>query len=303
MWVYLDGDFVQDADAKVSVKDHSFLYGDGCFEGIGVFAGRVLHLQQHVDRFYRSARMLRIPVPVSADVLAELIVEVAFRNGMGGSGNGYLRPVLSRGAGPLGVGWSARIETPTLVIIPQTEDRRIAYGGEIEVLKAATSRFSRADPSSIESRIKANNYITSILAFLEANDKGAAIAILCDQRGYVSEGHAMNIMAVREGEIYTPPESAGLAGVTREAVLTTARDLGIPCREQSLTVYDLICAQEVMVTSSLDGLAVVSAIDGQPLPDPIPGEMARHVREAYVDRAIAEGVPVDRAHRAAADVG
>lgn len=301
MWVYLDGAFVPEDDAVVSVKDHSFLYGDGCFEGIGVFGGRIIHLAEHVDRFYRSARMLRIPVPVPAGQLFDLIVEVARRNGMGGSEAGYLRPILSRGTGPLGVGWSARIDKPTLAIIPQTGERKIAYGDEVAVLTAVTSHYIKPDAASVEPRIKANSYLTSILAFLDAAERGADVAILRDQHGLVCEGHAMNIMAVSGDRIITPPQSSALAGITRANVLRAARELGIDWAETSLTSYDLVCAEEVFVTSSLDAVAAISVIDGLALPGPVPGPMTRRLRDAYVKRALSEGVPVGRPDGAAAD--
>jgi branched-chain amino acid aminotransferase len=294
MWVYLDGAFVKEENAMVSVKDHSFLYGDGCFEGIGVFRGRVIHLGEHVDRFYRSARMLRIPVPVQPPELHDLIVETARRNGMGGSsGTGYLRPILSRGAGPLGVSWSARIEKPTLAIIPQTGERKIAYGDEIPVLNAVISRYTKPDPASAEPRIKTNNYLNSILAFLDAADRDADAAILRDQRGFICEAHGMNIMTVTREEISSPPEGVALAGITRANVLRAATELGIKWAEASLTPYDLICADEVFLTASLEGVSAVSAIDGQAMPGPVPGAITRLLRDAYVKRALSDGVPVE----------
>lgn len=293
MWVYLNGEFVSEQDAVVPVTDHSFLYGDGCFEGIGVFSGRVIHLGEHVDRLYRSARMLRIPVPVQPAELADLIVETARRNGMGGSaGTGYLRPILSRGTGPLGVSWSTRIEKPTLAIVPQVGQRKIEFGEEIPVLRAVISPITKPDPASSEPRIKTNNYLNSILAFLDAADKGADAAILRDQRGFVCEAHGMNIMAVVRDRIATPPEGVALAGITRANVLRTASELGIEWAETSLTPYDLICADEVLLTASLEGVSAVSAIDGRALPDPVPGVITRRLREAYVKRALGDGVPV-----------
>jgi branched-chain amino acid aminotransferase len=293
MWVYLNGAFVREESAVVSVMDHSFLYGDGCFEGIGVFSGRIIHLGEHVDRFYRSARMLRIPVPVPPDQLADLIVETARRNGMGGSvGTGYLRPILSRGAGPLGVGWSTRIEKPTLAIIPQVGQRTIEYGEEIPVLTTVISPVTKPDPASIEPRIKTNNYLNSILAFLDAADRGADAAILRDQRGFICEAHGMNIMAIARNRIATPPEGVALAGITRANVLRAASELGIEWTETNLTPYDLICADEVLLTSSLDGVSAVSTIDGRALPGPVPGVITRRLRDAYVKRALFDGVPV-----------
>jgi branched-chain amino acid aminotransferase len=299
MWVYLNGAFVTEENAVVSVTDHSFLYGDGCFEGIGVFSGRIIHLGEHVDRFYRSARMLRIPVPVEPAQLADLIVETARRNGMGGSaGTGYLRPILSRGAGPLGVSWSNRIEKPTLAIVPQKGQRTIEYGEEIPILRTVISPVTKPDPASIEPRIKTNNYLNSILAFLDAADRGADAAILRDQRGFICEAHGMNIMAVVRNRIATPPEGVALAGITRENVLRAAAELGIECAEASLTPYDLICADEVLLTSSLEGVSAVSSIDGRALPDPVPGVITRRLRDAYIKRALSDGVPVGSAEDA-----
>jgi branched-chain amino acid aminotransferase len=293
MWVYLNGAFVEEENARVSVKDHGFLYGDGCFEGIGVFSGRVIHLSEHVARFYRSARMLRIPVPVPPAELGDLIVETARRNGMGGSaGTGYLRPILSRGVGPLGVSWSDRIEKPTLVIIPQSGERKIAYGEETPVLTAVISRFTKPDPASAEPRIKTNNYLNSVLAFLDAADRGADVAILRDQRGFICEAHGMNIMTVVRDRILSPPEGVALAGITRANVLRVASELGIDWAETSLTPYDLLCADEVFVTASLEGVSAVSTIDGQAMPGPVPGPTTRRLRDAYVKRALSDGVPV-----------
>jgi branched-chain amino acid aminotransferase len=291
LWVYLDGAFVPAADAKVSVTDHSFLYGDGCFEGIGVYAGKVLHLDAHVERLYRSARMLRIPMPVPPDELRSLIVETGSRNGMDAASHGYLRPVLSRGAGPMGLRWTVGIEHPTLTIIPQLDERHVDYGsGEMTLLSAIFTSQVRALPSSIDPRIKTNNYITSIMAFLEAHDRGADIAILRDDRGYLSEGHAMNLFCVREGRILSPMESAALGGITRSHVAGVARELGREVVESNLTAYDLICADEAFVTSSLEGVAAIRSIDGRALP--APGPITELVRERYVKLALENGTEI-----------
>ena len=292
MWFYLNGRFVEDDEAKVPVTDHSFLYGDGCFEGIGVCNGCVLHLDDHVARMFKSARMLRITVPVSEEELRNLILETAARNGMAESKMGYLRPLLSRGAGPLGVKYSNKLGPATLVIIPQIGDRRIAYTGEIETLTASFSTYQRPAPSSLDARIKANNYLTYIMAFLEAQDHGADLAIVRDPNGYVSEGHGMNLFAVHEGRVFVPQESLALSGITRKHVIATARRIGYECTETNLTRYDITVADEVFVTSSLEAIAAIGAIDGQRLPDPVPGPATTGIREAYVKFALETGTPV-----------
>src|SRR6202048_816316 len=292
MWFYVNGRFVEDDDAKVSVTDRSFLYGDVCFEGIGVCEGRVLHLDEHVTRLFKSARLLRMQVPVGWAELRVLIIETAARNGMDKSPMGYLRPLLSRGAGPLGLKYSNKLGPATLVIIPQLGDRRIAFTGDMEILSAVFSSYQRPGAGSLDARIKANNYLTYILAFLEAQDRGADVAILRDPNGYVAEGHAMNIFCVHDGRLYVPQESLALAGITRRNVIATARRIGCECIETNLTRYDLVAADEVFVTSSLEAIAGIGSIDGEPLPAPIPGAVTTAGRAAYVESALETGTPI-----------
>ena len=292
MWFYLNGSFVEDEAAKVPVTDHSFLYGDGCFEGIGVCEGRILHLDEHVTRLFKSARLLRMEVPVSWDNLRALILETAARNGMDQRPMGYLRPLLSRGSGPLGLKYSNKLGPATLIIIPQLGDRRIAYTGEIEIMSAAFSSYQRPGPTSLDARIKANNYLTYILAFLEAQDRGADVAIMRDPEGYVAEGHAMNLFCVHDGRIHVPHESLALAGITRKHVIATARRIGYECVETNLTRYDLVGADEVFVTSSLEAITAIGSIDGLAVPAPVPGPVTVAVRNAYVKAALESGTPV-----------
>ena len=272
------------------VTDHGFLYGDACFEGIAVCGGRVLHLDEHVERLLLSARALRIAPPVGADELRALVLEAAARNGMADSPSGYLRPIITRGAGPLGVGWSDRLGPARLIIIPQGSERAVAFSGQIHVLDAVVTRQRRADPHAVDPRVKSNNYLPSILAFLDARARGADVAILCDDRGHVSEGHAMNVFCLREGRLRTPPATSALEGITRRHVIEIARRLGHDCREEPFTPYDLVCAGEAFVTSSLDGLAALGSVDGMPLA--APGPLTRELRETYVAQALADGVAV-----------
>jgi branched-chain amino acid aminotransferase len=290
MWFYVGERWVQDDEARVPVTDHGFLYGDACFEGIGVSEGRVLHLDEHVDRLLASARALRIEPPVQAPELRELLLEGAARNGMRERPSGYLRPIISRGAGPLGVSWSDRLGAASLTIVPQLSERPVGYVGEIDVAAAAFVRQRRADAHTLDPRIKSNNYLPSILAYLEARARGAEIALLCDDRGHVSEGHAMNIFCVRGGRLLTPPPTAALEGITRAHVIATARRLGHQCSEEEISPYDLINASEAFVTSSLDGVTALGSVDG--LAIEAPGPVTRAVREAYVATARADGTEV-----------
>jgi branched-chain amino acid aminotransferase len=292
MWVYLDGEFVEDHEATVPITDRSFLYGDGCFEGIGVYNGRLPHLDDHVRRMFASARMLRIPMPVEERELRGLILETARRNGMADADGAYLRPLLTRGSGPLGVKHSRTVGPSRLVIIPQIGDRRVDFGDEAAVLTAVISRYVRAGASSLDPGVKSNNYLTSILAYLEADDRGADIAVLLDDRGFVSEGHAMNIFCVVDQHLLTPMASASLRGITRRHVLRVAQETGVPCHETNLTPYDLRCADEVFVTSAMESIAAVASVDTDAMPGPIPGPVTTALRTAYLKHAWETGTPV-----------
>jgi branched-chain amino acid aminotransferase len=290
MWFYVGNAWFEDDDAKVSVTDHSYLYGDGCFEGIGIFGGRVLHLDEHVERLIDSCRALRIEPPVDTDELRALLLEAAARNGMADAPSGYLRPIISRGTGPLGVSWSDRLGPASLTIIPQLGQRKVTFNGEPETLDAVFTRRRRGDATTVDARVKSNNYLPSIMAYLDARAAGADLAIMCDERGHVTEGHAMNLFCVRGGRLLTPPRVASLEGITRRHVLEVADGLGVVCAEEDVTPYDLVTADEAFVTSSLDGVAALKSIDGAALA--APGPVTTAVRDAYVAFAIDSGTPV-----------
>lgn len=287
---YVDGRFVPEEEALVPVTDHGFVYGDAFFEAIGVCQGRVLDLDAHLERFAWSARMMRIPLPAPIPEVRALLLETASRNGLRSAPAGGLRTIVSRGRGPLGVDASDQVGPPTFTIIASAGEDRLT--GPVQAVDAVTSTFTRPNPSSHETRIKATGYLTSILAFFEARDRGADIAILRDATGHVAEGHHANVFCVRRGAVCCPPADAGLAGVTRAGVLAAAASLGYPCREAPLTTYDLRCADEAFVTSTGTGIKALRTMDGDELPGPVPGPVTQAVRDAYVERVLDTGVPV-----------
>jgi branched-chain amino acid aminotransferase len=292
MWCYVDGRFVEDAHAAVPLTDRSFLYGDGCFEGVGIREGKILHLDDHVARLAASARVLRIDMPVPAEELRELLLAVAGLNGMRNVRLGYLRPLLSRGSGYLGLRNTRRLGQAHLYIIPQLEPVGADELDTVRTFTAATTGIAAPPPSSLDPRVKSNNYLPHILALLEAYDRGADVAIHCDGAGFVTEAHAMNIFCVRGGRILCPPEAMALAGITRAHVMAAALNCGYDVAEALLTRYDLLTAEEVFLTSSLDAIAALSEIDGVPLPGPLPGPVTHSIRSAYVSRAVEQGAPV-----------
>jgi branched-chain amino acid aminotransferase len=287
MWFYINGEFVEDQDAKISVTDRAFLYGDGCFEGLGVFRGRIPHLDDHIARLYRSARMLRIEIPLSREQMRAVILETAARNGMRDVDSAYMRPLVSRGCGPLGVKNSRNLGTPTVVVIPQLTGRRAMFGEDIEICSAALTRFVRAGAATLDPGIKSNNYIPSILAFLEAQDREAQaeVAVLHDAQGFLAEGHAMNIFCVLDNVLYSPMASAALRGITRMHVLRVAKRLGLETQETNLTDYDLICADEAFVTSAMESVAAIGSVNGEPMLGAVPGPLTKKIRAAYLEYA------------------
>jgi len=248
MWFYVDGRFVEEAEAKVPVTDRAFLYGDACFESLGVWSGRVIHLEDSLARLKRSARMMRICLP-DVDELREAVLETAARNGMQDLPFAYLRLQVTRGTG-LGV---VVVDGPsTLVVIPRVDGLRDPLA--LVPLRAALSTYVRAGAAALDPRIKSANYGTSVLAYLEAARQGADLAILRDERGYVAEGQTMNLFCVRDGVIRTPFEASALGGITRAHVLKAARGTGYECAETPVTIYDFECADEAFATSSMDGI-------------------------------------------------
>jgi branched-chain amino acid aminotransferase len=293
VWYYVDGSFVETDSATVSITDRSFLYGDGCFEGVGIRAGRILHLAEHVARLCASARVLRIPLPVPAESLSGLLHETARRNNMHDVELGYLRPLLSRGSGYLGLRHTSRLERSHLYVIPQIEAAPAPNGVIPRVSTAAFSRLTTPRPSALDPRIKANNYLPHILALLEAQDKGADAAIHCDGDGFVTEAHAMNLFCVHDGRLSTPPETSVLAGITRSHILRIARAFGYAVDERPMTTYDLLTADEAFLTSSLDAIAALAMIEKVPLPPPVPGPVTSRLHREYLRAAIEAGTQIE----------
>jgi branched-chain amino acid aminotransferase len=296
---YVDGEFVAAEDAKVHVSDRGFLYGDGCYESVGVWDGAVVQLDEHLARLGRSAAMLRISLPVTLDRLRELLLELAARNGMRDVAVGHLRPLVTRGNGPLGV---KNVHPPggsTLAIIADVLDAAGIDARREVPAKAIVSTLVRQAPATLDPRIKSMNYLTAVLAYLEAEERGADVAILRDSRGFVAEGHAMNLFCVRDGVLCTPPETAGLAGITRGAVLAVAREQEIRCVEAPLTVYDFARADEIFTTSAMRGLAPVGWLEGRELSTPAPGPVTRALITAHREYVRRTATPVPQVSAAA----
>lgn len=287
-WVYVDGRFVPREEAVVSVYDHGFLYGDGVFEGIRVYSGRVFKLDEHIRRLYDSAKAILLDIPMPPEEMKGVIVEAVRRNGMH---DAYVRPIVTRGRGDLGID-PRKCAHPTVVVIVDHiqlyPDR--AYQEGLRVV-TATHRKNAAD--ALNPRIKSLNYLNQVLARMEANLAGADEALMLNHQGYVCEGSADNVFVVRQGEVWTPPDHVGiLRGVTRDAVLEIARELGIPALERPFTLHDVYTADEVFLTGTGAEIGPVVSVDGRVIGAGRPGPVTLRLLEAYRERTRREGTPV-----------
>ncbi len=275
--VYVNGDFVHKDEAKISVFDHSFIYGDGVFEGLQLAGGLIFKAREHIDRLFRSCRFLQIDLPFSQADLIGIISKTASLNKLR---DGYMRPVITRGVGPTGIRNMHELKGPTVVVIAQHEDINKKANIFASGYKAVVSSYRRVQPDSVDSRVKTCNYINNILAYLEAKQAGADTSILLDNTGYVAEGYGSNIFSVANGVVRTPPEGNILSGITRATLLGICADLGIEAHETRMTLYDLVAADEVFECASMMEIAPIVSITGRRIGDGKVGPITRKLHEA-----------------------
>lgn len=285
--VYVNGSFVPRDQAVVSVFDHGLLYGDGVFEGIRAYGGRVFRLEAHVRRLYDSAQAIMLDIPMTQEEMCEAILETLRRNNLR---DAYIRPVVTRGVGDLGLD-PRKCPKPTVIIIAVKWDAM--YGNLYEVgLNAITVTVRRNSPAALPPNIKSLNYLNNILAKIEANIKGGDEAIFLDAEGTISEGSGDNIFIVRDGRIYTPPTLNNLKGITREVVLELANRNGIPVHETRLGLFDLYTAEEIFVTGTAAEIAPVSRIDGRVIGNGKPGPLTKLLMKLFRECTESEGTPI-----------
>lgn len=283
--VWMDGKLVDKSDAKVSVYDHGLLYGDGIFEGIRIYHGRIFEPQAHLQRLFDSAKAIRLTIPFTADQLRSGIEETAKANNFTDC---YVRLVVTRGVGYLGLNPN-KCTTPSTFIITDTIEM---YPKEVyeKGMAVITASVIRNHPNAMSSRVKSLNYLNSILAKIEAIDAGVPEAIMLNHLGNVAECTADNIFIVREGEVLTPAVTEGiLEGVTRQVILKLCKNLNIPCAEKTLQRHDLYIAQECFLTGTGAEVVPVTKIDGRPVGSGQVGSTTRKLIDAF-RRYIREGV-------------
>jgi branched-chain amino acid aminotransferase len=279
--IWLDTGLVDERDARISVFDHGLLYGDGVFEGIRVYDGNVFELDAHIKRLFESARAIRLSMPMTHD---ELIGAVEATVGANGIGDGYIRLVVTRGVGTLGLNPFA-CEKSILVIIA---DKIQLYPEELyeKGIKIISATTVRNHPLALPPQVKSLNYLNNILAKIEALDNDVPEAVMYNHEGYVAEATGDNVFIVKSSVIYAPPVEAGsLEGITRAVVIRLARHEGLDIIEKNLTRYDLYVCDEFFLTGTAAEVIGVVEIDGRTIGDGTPGPITRLLREKFFEYA------------------
>jgi branched-chain amino acid aminotransferase len=275
--IWIDGKLVDKADAKVSVYDHGLLYGDGVFEGMRVYSGKIFEAEVHFRRLYESAKAIRLTIPFLAEHLKAAAEQTFKANNFTDC---YIRLVVTRGVGNLGLGPN-KCETPSVFIIADTIE---LYPKEMyeKGMAIITSSVIRNHPNALSPRIKSLNYLNNIMAKIEALDAGVPEAVMLNHEGNVSECTADNIFIVKNGVVYTPTTYDGiLEGVTRMVIIDLCRKHGIPCIEKTLQKHDLYVADEFFLTGSGAEVIPVTKIDGRVIGAGTPGPISKRLIEAF----------------------
>lgn len=275
--VYINGQLYDKADAKISVYDHGLLYGDGVFEGIRSYAGRVFRLEQHLDRLWESAQAIRLEIPITRQAMADAIYQTLRANAIE---DGYIRLVVTRGAGTLGLDPN-RTSDPQVIIITDHISLypRELYERGLELVTVATMRNH---PAALSPRIKSLNYLNNILAKLEGLQAGCSEALMLNVKGEVAECTGDNIFLVRGGALYTPPLDAGiLAGITRGVVIELAAEAGLPVHEVPLLRHDVYVAEECFLTGTAAEIIPVVKVDQRVIGSGTPGPVTRSLMERF----------------------
>jgi branched-chain amino acid aminotransferase len=273
--IYVNGEFVPQSEARISVMDHAVLYGDGVFETVAAWRGRIFRLDPHIDRFFRSCKAVGMASPVDRAELTRLLIEAVRRNGLE---DAYLKWILTRGSNgtPL---MDPEGCVPNLIILAKPYIHRGPSGAS--GLRMKTAAIRRPSGQVLDPHIKSLNYLNFVLAKLEAKAAKVDHCLLLDLNGRVCEAPGFNVFVVQDGRLRTPGHDI-LEGVTRAAVMDLAREAGIPCEVDDLELYDAYTADEMFITSTAGGLLPVSELDGRVIGDGKPGPVFSRLAEGYL---------------------
>jgi branched-chain amino acid aminotransferase len=288
MKVFIDGKYYDELDAKISVFDHGLLYGDGVFEGIRAYNRRVFKLKDHIDRLFNSARAILLEIPMSPEEVTNAVLEACRENKIR---NGYIRLVVTRGRGTLGLNPKS-CKRPSVIVIA---DKIQLYPPEfyqrgLDIITVLTTRNLH---SALNPAIKSLNYLNNILAKIEANNGRCEEAVMLNAEGFVAECTGDNLFIVKNGELFTPPLSAGaLYGITRQTVIELAGEAGLKVSEPNLTRYDLFNADECFLTGTGAEIVPVVKIDGRVIGAGNPGPITHQLVKAYHALTKVSGEPI-----------
>jgi branched-chain amino acid aminotransferase len=288
MKIFIDGRYYDERNAKVSVFDHGLLYGDGVFEGIRIYNGRVFKLREHIDRLFFSAKAILLNMPMSHSAVMRTVIETCRKNKLR---DGYVRLVVTRGVGTLGLNPKSCKKASIIIIADKIQLYPEAYYRKgLEIITVPTTRNLH---SALNPAIKSLNYLNNILAKIEANNAGCEEAVMLNAEGFVAECTGDNLFIVRDAKLFTPPLSAGaLYGITRQVVMEIAAESGMKVSEPNLTRYDLFCADECFVTGTGAEIVPVVKIDGRVIGTGKPGPVTRDLVARYHALTNSSGEPI-----------
>ena len=288
MKVYINGKYHEEAEATISVFDHGLLYGDGIFEGIRAYNGRIFKLKEHIDRLFYSAKAILLEIPMTHDKLMAAVVQTCRQNEVH---DGYIRLVVTRGVGTLGLNPN-RCKNPSVIIIVGKIQLYPAelYQKGMDIITVPTVRNLH---SALNPAIKSLNYLNNVLAKIEANNAGCEEAIMLNAEGFVAECTGDNVFIVKDNQVLTPPLTAGaLYGITRRVVLELGAQQGLKTAETNLTRYDVFNAEECFLTGTGAELVPVVRVDGRVIGAGTPGPITRHLVEQYRALTKMSGEPI-----------
>jgi branched-chain amino acid aminotransferase len=289
MQIYVDGGFYSEEDAKVSVFDHGLLYGDGVFEGIRIYGGRVFELDPHIDRLYASAQAIALEMPLSRDDLVEAMMETIRRN----DGAEYVRLVVTRGRGDLGLNPKKCPKATVFCIAGGIT----LYPADVyeKGFRIRTLATRRNDPQAVNPAIKSLNYLNNVLGSLELRDAGVHEGLFLTTSGYVCECTADNFFLIKGRKLMTPSPALGaLGGITRGVVMRLAAGMGMEVEEGFYTLYDVYCADEAFLTGTAAEVGPVVEVDKRPIGAGVPGPQTRDIIARFHEYAQSTGTPVNK---------
>jgi len=287
-YIYLDGELVPPEEARVSVYDHGLLYGDGVFEGIRAYNGRLFRLDQHLHRLYDSAHVIHLQIPMSVEQMEEAVIATVRANELRDC---YVRLVVTRGVGDLGLD-PRKCPRPTVFIIADTIELypQKYYDEGLHVITCSTRRSS---PEALDPSIKSLNYLNNILGKIETIQAGVPEGIMLSSEGYVAECTGDNIFVVTHGRVITPPVAVGnLAGITAQVAIEILREMEVPVEAENFRILTVYTADELFLTGTAAEIVPVVQVDGRKIADGKPGPLTRQVHERFHEITQSEGTPV-----------